>query len=331
MQNNPMKYLYVLLLALPASLSAQDTLKAWSRYDFVAGEKIIFEDNFSGEKNAEFPSRWKLLSGNAENATFAGENVMSFVKQNSEVAPRMSVENYLPEIFTIEFDAYYYNKFNEAFIVKLGGGNNVSVRTVKTDMRTFTGSPSESNKTAGWHHIALSYNKGALKVYFDHDRVLNIPALEGTPKNFSIQAISGGAAKGSPSVLKNVRVAEGGVPLYDRLTTDGKVITRGILFDSGKSTIKPESMGTLNEIAKMMKDHPELKLSIEGHTDSDGDDASNLQLSKDRAEAVKKTLIDLGIDGARLTTNGFGEAKPLNNNQTPEDKANNRRVEFIRL
>ncbi len=325
-----MKYVLIALLSFPALSYSQDTLKVWSKYDFVSGDKIIFEDNFAGEKNGEFPSRWKLKAGNAENAVHNGENVLSFAKQNTEVMPRMNNENYLPDVFTIEFDGFYYNKYNEAYTIKLGGGKSVYVRTTKSSLGSAEGSPSKSNQGPGWHHIALSYNKGALKVYFDHDRVLNIPDLEFVPKNFSIQAVSGGAIKSDPSIIKNVRVAEGGVPLYDRLTTQGKIITSGILFDSGKSTIKPESMGTLNEIAKMMKDHPELKLSVEGHTDSDGEDGTNLQLSKDRAEAVKKALVDLGIEASRLTTNGFGESKPLNENKSAEDKANNRRVEFVK-
>ena len=131
--------------------------------------------------------------------------------------------------------------------------------------------------------------------------------------------------------IKAIRVNEGGKKLYDRVMADGKFVTHGILFDVNKSTIKAESMGTINEIVKLMNEHSDLRFRIEGHTDSDGDDAYNQKLSEDRAASVKSLLVDSGIDASRFETKGFGESKPVDNNTTPEGKANNRRVEFIKL
>lgn len=76
---------------------------------------------------------------------------------------------------------------------------------------------------------------------------------------------------------------------------------------------------------------PELNFSVEGHTDSDGNDANNLKLSKARGKAVMDKLISMGIDSSRLKSGGFGESKPIDNNSTPEGKANNRRVEFVKF
>ena len=90
-------------------------------------------------------------------------------------------------------------------------------------------------------------------------------------------------------------------------------------------------MGTLNEIVKLMNEHPDLNFRIEGHTDSDGDESFNQKLSEDRAAAVKNMLAKLGIDGSRLESKGWGESKPLSENSTPEAKANNRRVEFVKI
>jgi outer membrane protein OmpA-like peptidoglycan-associated protein len=132
-------------------------------------------------------------------------------------------------------------------------------------------------------------------------------------------------------MIKNVRVAEGGVELYDKLMTEGRIVTRGIYFDVNKATIKPESMGVINEIAKLLEYHPEIKFTIEGHTDSDGDDQSNQTLSENRAKSVKDVLVSLGVDSSRLDAKGFGESKPFNGNSTPEEKANNRRVEFVKI
>jgi OOP family OmpA-OmpF porin len=90
-------------------------------------------------------------------------------------------------------------------------------------------------------------------------------------------------------------------------------------------------MGVINKVYDLLNDHPELNFSIEGHTDSDGDEAFNLKLSEQRAASVKNKLIELGISPDRLSTKGFGESLPVDNNFTAEGKANNRRVEFVKL
>ncbi len=113
--------------------------------------------------------------------------------------------------------------------------------------------------------------------------------------------------------------------------TDAKIVTHGINFDVDKATIRPESMGTLNMIVQVMKDNPELKFDVEGFTDNTGTPAHNLTLSQQRADAVKTQLVSMGISSSRLTTKGFGDTKPLSDNNTPEGRANNRRVEFVKM
>ncbi|MEW7293044.1 OmpA family protein [Aquimarina sp. 2304DJ70-9] len=104
-----------------------------------------------------------------------------------------------------------------------------------------------------------------------------------------------------------------------------------INFDTGKSRIKTDSYGLIDEITKMLKSNPNLKVSIEGHTDDVGDDNSNLRLSKNRARAVLLALTDEGIDESRLHSEGFGETKPVANNTTEKGKAKNRRVELHKM
>ncbi|MCL4120845.1 UNVERIFIED_CONTAM: hypothetical protein GTU68_022247 [Idotea baltica] len=90
-------------------------------------------------------------------------------------------------------------------------------------------------------------------------------------------------------------------------------------------------MGPINKIFQLMQKQSDLNFSVEGHTDSDGADASNMNLSKARGKTVMDKLISMGIDESRLKFNGFGESKPIDNNNSPEGKANNRRVEFVKF
>ena len=112
--------------------------------------------------------------------------------------------------------------------------------------------------------------------------------------------------------------------------TDAKIVTHGINFDVDKSSIKPESMGTLNMIVQVLKENPEIKFEIDGHTDNSGTSAHNLELSQHRADAVKAQLISMGVDASRLSSKGFGDTKPIASNDSPDGKANNRRVEFVK-
>ncbi len=326
-----------------------EELKMWSKYDFVAGEKVIFEDDLSREESGEFPSRWDLLSGSAEVASLGGDNVIHF-NNNSVILPLMDKKDFLPEIFTLEFDVffeedgvirsdYYKVRFFEGTsnYAKIEGKSippiDISWNAVK--MGQFGGKTSSFTEEKKewqpkWKHIAISFNKRSLKVYMDEERLLNIPNLGFKPKMFSIGAHYDDRFI-KMSSMKNIRVNEGGKKLYDRITEEGKFVTRGILFEVNKSTINGESMGTINEIVKLMNKHSDLNFTIEGHTDSDGEESFNQKLSEDRAAAVKVMLVKLGIDASRLNSKGYGESIPVSENSSPEGKANNRRVEFIKI
>ena len=105
--------------------------------------------------------------------------------------------------------------------------------------------------------------------------------------------------------------------------------SKTILFDSGRASIKKESFETLNSIAEIMKEFPNSNFRIEGHTDSDGSDALNLKLSKERAASVREYLVTRGLETSRLTSEGYGESKPIASNKTKAGKAKNRRVEVV--
>jgi OOP family OmpA-OmpF porin len=101
-----------------------------------------------------------------------------------------------------------------------------------------------------------------------------------------------------------------------------------IYFESGKWKILPKSFGVLNQVAQVLKDYPTMRLSIEGHTDSDGPDDLNQKLSENRAEAVKQYLETQRVEVERLQSIGYGESKPIASNRTARGKETNRRVEF---
>jgi outer membrane protein OmpA-like peptidoglycan-associated protein len=327
-----------------------EVLRPWSKFDFVPGEIVLFEDNLEGEKNGEFPSQWDLIDGYVENALFSGENVIRFPIENAgaTIKPLMKKEgDYLPDKFTIEFDMYLSSRTSKYTVylwdrgkshrrpdglhaIEVGYDQEASYEGGKMQRQL----PEASKKPyPHWRHVAISFNVRALKIYIDQDRLIMIPNVQGNPTAISIKGATYdfGQSGDYPTMIRNIRIAEGAVELYDRFLTDGKIVTNGIKFDSGKATLKPESMGVINEIVKLMNEHPEIKFSVEGHTDSDGDTQMNQQLSEQRAETVKNTLVDMGIAADRLVSKGFGEEVPVADNNSPEGKANNRRVEFVKM
>jgi OOP family OmpA-OmpF porin len=322
-----------------SSGTSQQQLKAWSKYDFVPGDEIIFVDDLAGEENGEFPSRWDLYRGNVEIAVYGGENVINFATvQPCDIVPLMTKKgDYLPEKFTLEFDAYF-SEFCTTYWVKFSDVVNqkppktlpvVNIKAKYVSVEGFGGTDLTERDYPFWEHIAISFNTRALKVYFGEQRVMNIPNLRAEPMGLTLASRQ--CHQGKQALVKNIRIAKGSKKLYDRIVEDGKFVTRGILFDVNKATIKPESMGVINEIVKMMKAHEDLNLRIEGHTDSDGEKSINQDLSGKRAAAVKDVLVESGIASSRLKTKGYGESKPVNDNSTPEGKANNRRVEFVKI
>jgi outer membrane protein OmpA-like peptidoglycan-associated protein len=103
----------------------------------------------------------------------------------------------------------------------------------------------------------------------------------------------------------------------------------GANFDFNKATLKPEGKAKLDEAAGIMNKYPDLKVSVEGHTDSIGSDAYNMKLSERRAESAVSYLTSKGIAASRLSAKGFGKTRPVADNKTDAGRAKNRRVELI--
>ncbi|WP_205504472.1 OmpA family protein [Rufibacter psychrotolerans] len=319
--------------------------KVWTKYDFVPGDKVMFEDNLKGEENGEFPSRWDLIHGNAEVASYAGTDVINLVSSGTAITPLMKTEDWLPETFTVEMDLFFESDdpnvtYNIYFIEELNRykeevhgmfWNPIEISAEGVKFKSF-GSKSIELEAAGtknqWRHVSIAFNKRSMKIYLDQYRLINVPNVVGKPVSVRVEVDK---RKEANTMVKNVFIAEGGKKLYDQVLANGKIVTYGVKFDTNKANIRPESMGTLNSIAKLMQEQPTLKFSVDGHTDSDGDDASNLKLSQQRAEAVKAYLVSQGISADRLKAKGLGESMPITKAATPEAKANNRRVEFVKI
>jgi len=313
----------------------------WAKYDFVPGDQIIFEDDLMFEENGEFPSRWDLYAGNVEVAEYGSDMVIMLRDGHPSIIPYFTEPqtDYLPDVFTIEFDLYYpgsgsfethlYDRKNQ----KSGsptGYTAIQIHYNEMGMAQFKSRlPDENIEKSRWMHIAIAYTNGKLKAYMDETRLLNIPRIDFDPKGLTFYTYH--ANNDNLFYIKNVRIAEGGVKYYDRVLEDGKIIANGIRFDVNKSTLKPESMGIINEIYELMEKYPDLKFSVEGHTDSDGDDAFNQTLSEERAKAVMNKLISMGINQERLSYKGLGETVSISSNESAEGKAENRRVEFVKI
>ena len=168
-----------------------------------------------------------------------------------------------------------------------------------------------------------------VKMYLGGTRVANVPNADLGRSNRIRLVVN--PHREQAVLIANVRVASGGKELYDAIARDGRVATQGILFDLGSDRLRPESTPTLEEIAAMLEEHGDLRLTIEGHTDATGDDASNLNLSQRRAASVMAYLIEKhGIEADRLEAKGLGESQPAASNDTAEGRQQNRRVELVR-
>ena len=328
-------------------ITTKNPTVVWNKYDFVPGDTVIFEDAPSAdEENGEFPSRWDLYKGNVEIGEVDGDNVIMFLSSSSAIIPYLknSNEDYLPDVFTLELDVWFpkgHTTENRLWIYlgdqKNNNRSNAAHKSLVVMPHSLEFGDSEKSypgtenigwtveRDGSWKHISIAYTKGKFKAYFNDTRLINVPHLKVNPTGITI------ASSSDKLYIKNIRIAKGGVKYYDRVLSDGKIIVNGIKFDINKATLKPESMGPINKMYTLMTKNPNLNFSVEGHTDSDGSEEANMILSKSRGKAVMDKLIEMGIDASRLKYNGFGESKPIDTNSTPEGKANNRRVEFVKF
>jgi OmpA-OmpF porin, OOP family len=182
------------------------------------------------------------------------------------------------------------------------------------------------------NHVIIWVQNRRLRIYHLGGKVLDVPTniYEGSKFTRMCFKLYRGASCGS--YISNIKITDAAPDMRSKLITEGKLVSYGIYFDVNKDVVKPESYGTLKGIADVLNENPDVRVKIVGHTDSDGADAANLDLSKRRGASVKNELVKtFGINASRLESDGLGETKPVAPNDTPVNKALNRRVEFIKL
>lgn len=322
---------------------AAENMTLYTKYDFVPGDKVIFFDDLAGEEIGEFPSRWNLDNGVFEVAKQGSENYIMCTDKGS-IRPKVA-PGPLPPKYTVEMEFYSKGPGHKAhwyWIQWMKADDEViGELAIKDNNRTYLsimGKDLASKNlpeelSPGKHTMRIMATKSTMKCYIDNERVANVPAVEGfAPVGFRVQMDPWLDEPDDPMLIRAFRFAEGGKTLKEQLDETGRIVTHGILFDSGSDKIKAESYKTLADIGQLLTGAPGLRLSIEGHTDSEGADDYNLKLSERRAMSVKSYLVDTyKIDGARLESKGLGETKPIDTNDTAEGKATNRRVELVKL
>ncbi|MFZ1946295.1 MAG: OmpA family protein [bacterium] len=323
--------------------ATSEDMALYTKYDFVPGDKVIFYDDLSGDEIGEFPSRWNLDNGVFEVVKQGGENWIMCSDQGF-VRPRVAA-GALPPKYTVELEFYSKGPGHRGHWCAIewmdAEDTPFAMFQITDDLNTVLriNHVDKASKqlpaylSAGKHTMRIMATTSTIKCYIDHERVANVPAVEGfAPVGLRVHMDPWTDEEGNPMLMRGFRFAEGGKTLKQQLDETGRIVTHGILFDSGSDKIKAESFKTLADIGQLLTENPELRLSIEGHTDSDGADDYNMALSQKRASAVRAYLMDAyKIDAGRLEAKGLGETKPMDVNTTPEGKANNRRVELVRL
>ncbi len=338
----------------------QPSLQTYSKFDFTPGEKVIFFEDFSQDNVGDFPALWNTNSS-AEVVTtnlFPGR----WMKFSTREAIWTDALLTLPDNYTIEFDvipvkgvedpmagytvrliqsinakAYDYGavpgKAGFAFSCDYSG--RPGYRTYINDpegellgISAFIDDHDFYQILDQRYHISIWMQKARVRLYVNEYKLIDLPkAFPVSNVKMDRLRFEEGAA-----MVSNIRIAAGSPDMRNKLITEGKLVSYGIYFDVNSDKVKAESYGTLKLIADVLKDNAGVKINIVGHTDADGNDASNLNLSKRRAASVKTELVSgFGIAATRIATDGKGESQPLAPNDNNTNKALNRRVEFIKL
>ena len=336
---------------------AAPSLKGFSKYDFVPGDKVLYFEDFSQDAIGDFPALWTTNGGGeVKNVNIAPGNWLHMNKEDAVYCYTKPIA--FPENFIMEFDiipdgdfangyalTFYEDPENAELTDDLYPGKK-GVHISFEEGRWYTKGYNNSIDAGGWiegesttkpvvleqvNHVIIWVQNRRLRIYHQGAKAFDMPTNIHAGTKFNRLRFSGWSTHSTPYVT-NIKITTAAPDTRSKLITEGKLVSYGIYFDVNKDVVKAESFGTLSEIAKTLKENPSVKIKIIGYTDSDGDDTKNLDLSKRRSAAVKNALsAEFGVEGARIETDGKGESEPISPNTTAEGKAKNRRVEFIKI
>lgn len=335
----------------------QTSLQAYSKYDFVPGDQVILFEDFSQDAVGDFPALWTTDAAGEVNTLNIGtgnwfnlnstEGTYWFMKDidfpknfilEMDIVPKKTGGRYAADLtifgekahsemdkngdpgicglhIGIEKNIWETTGYKKGVNEKLSGKSTINVV--------------EPDKV---NHVIIWVQNRRVRIYHKGGKVIDIPTNIYDESKFSRLCFKLYRGASAGSYISNIKITTAAPDMRSKLLTEGKLVSYGIYFDVNKDVVKPESYGTLKGIADILNENPDVKVKIVGHTDSDGADAANLDLSKRRGAAVKAELIkNFGIDAARLESDGMGETKPVAPNDTPVNKALNRRVEIIKI
>jgi OOP family OmpA-OmpF porin len=309
---------------------------------FIPGEKTIFYDDFTDMDPDDAPPHFKVRGAAPELRGAGNTRQLTVVQGRTILSPNITA---LPANFTFEAELAcetgthradiflkFFSKNREVFNLIFYASDPTSdlVATMKVPYselgrKRFNTTWNEPGKLALW------LQNGRLRVFFKDEKHLDFNQVEMPPiDKVEIEHDFSGANAKSIG-YRMVRFAESTPDFSQMISSSGRYVTHGILFDTDSDRLKTESAPVIQLIARGLENNPNLRLLIEGHTDSVGNADHNLDLSRRRAEAVKTVLISqFNIDAARLSTAGLGATKPIDTNDTPQGRAQNRRVELVK-
>jgi OmpA-OmpF porin, OOP family len=323
-----------ILAQTPAAQPEMTTLKS----TFIPGEKTIFYDDFTDMSADDAPPHFKVR-GAAPVLKAAGDLRQLTITQRGSIFPNITS---LPKNFTYEAELKVDNPNRAISLLILSAGEKQILQFVTTAMQNQTDlavslrAPYQElgrkRFPTNWNEpvkVALWVQNGRLRVFVNGEKQLDFNQVE-MPALTKVEFAHDFYGANQSIGYRSVRFAES-TPDFSQVIASGRFVTHGILFDTASDRIKPESAPVIQSIAKGLETNPNLRLLIEGHTDSVGNAASNLDLSKRRAEAVKTVLTaQFKVDAARLATAGLGATKPIDSNDTPQGRSQNRRVELVK-
>ncbi|TPN85378.1 OmpA family protein [Aquimarina algicola] len=326
--------------------------------DFATGTIIIFQDNFTKDAQGDFPAKWDT-NGSGEIVIINNEKWFR-LGGNSKYIP--SVKETLPENYTIEFDLLTQGldkKTSSQAWIKLLLEENTSFQTPKNwcvvelspcqfiesrgvvekvvdgqrQIRNEIGKDYRS-QINGKSHIAIAVNKTRMRVWMNENKIVDVPRL--VPQKATVFKIHTKGLRDAIDkdevYISNFKIAKSGTDNRSKLITEGRLSTNAILFKTGSADIIGGAENIIKEVATALKEVPDVNIKIIGHTDADGSVEKNKTLSEQRAKAVKMMLVEQhDIRFSRIITEGKGETSPIADNSSPQGKAKNRRVEFIKL